>query len=494
MPEETSHREAALVGAQVADTGQPDTVLALPRASLVPRIALPRVPAGVQRPAAYLALAALLAGCAVLAVFASSGPTVLVWHSPTVFPGWMAGPLQGLFGHLPHRVATLSVGFLGVSLAMLIAYGLVLRYARWLSMRTIWVFVLAALAILALGPPLQATDLFNYLGYARLWALHGLNPYTHVIGGEAHDPVWLAASWRNWRNPYGPLFTALTYPLGLMPLPVAYWVLKAVTVGLSGGFVWLVSRCARLAGRDPRWAVLLVAANPLFLIDAVGGFHNDIFMMVPTMAAIAFLLKGRDRSAGAAIAIATAVKFTAILILPFMLLATRGPGRRGRVLSGLALAGIPLAAASLAMFGTALPNVAGQSQVLTAFSIANLLGWALGFGGGAPVLLVALELCVVAVVVHQLIRNRDWVAGAGWATVALLVSLGSLWPWYIVWLLPLAAIASSVRLRAVALALTAFLVITTAPYTARILGAAGINPLSSKVGRASNTLVQQDTR
>lgn len=494
MSKQTSPRETALLGAQVTDTGQPDTAVALPRAPITPRIALPQIPTAVQRIAAYLALALVFACCAVLVIFASSGPTGLVWHSQTAFPGWMAGPLQGLFGRLPHHVTTVEVGFLCVSLAMLIGYGVSLLYARKLSMRAIWVFVITTQVILVLGPPLQGTDLFNYLGYARLWALHGLNPYAHVIGGEAHDPVWLTASWRNWRNPYGQLFTILTYPLGLMSLPVAYWVLKVVTVSLSGAFVWLVSRCARLVGRDPRWAVLLVAANPLFLIDAVGGFHNDFFMMVPSMAAIAFLLKGRDRSAGAAIAIAAAVKFTAILILPFMLLAARAPGRRGRVLTGLVLAGIPLAAASLAMFGTALPNVAGQSQVLTAFSIANLLGWALGFGGGAPVLLDVLAVGVVAVVVYQLVRNRDWVAGAGWATVALLASLGSLWPWYVVWLLPLAAIAASTRLRAVAVTLTAFLVITSAPYTGRVLAAHGINPLNSPVGRAANALVQQDTR
>jgi alpha-1,6-mannosyltransferase len=381
-----------------------------------------------------------------------------------------------------------------VLVVMLIAYGVALRYASKLSMRVIWTFVIATVVFLLLGPPLQGTDLFNYLGYARLWALHGLNPYTHVIAAEAHDPVWLPATWHHWRDPYGPLFTALTYPLGLMPLPVAYWVLKAAIVALGLVFVWLVYSCAKLTGRDPRWAVLLVAANPLFLVQEVGGFHNDFFMIVPAMAAILLLLKRRDRWAGAAIAVAVAVKYTAILILPFMLLAARPANRRWRVLSGLVIAGVPLAAASFALFGTALPNVAAQSKMLTAFSIPNLLGWALGLGGGAPVLLEALQLCVVAVIVYALLRNRDWLSGAGWATAALIVSLGALWPWYVVWLLPLAAIASSARLRAVAMVLTVFVVITSVPYTQKFLGSVGINPMASPVGRAANALVQQYSR
>jgi len=36
------------------------------------------------------------------------------------------------------------------------------------------------------------------------------------------------------------------------------------------------------------------------------------------MAAIAFVLSGRDRSAGAALVVAIAVKFTAILLAPFV--------------------------------------------------------------------------------------------------------------------------------------------------------------------------------
>jgi hypothetical protein len=177
-----------------------------------------------------------------------------------------------------------------------------------------------------------------------------------------------------------------------------------------------------------------------------------------------------------------------------MLLAARPANRRWRVLGGFVMAGIPLAVMSFALFGTALPNVAGQSKMLTAFSIANLLGWVLGFGGGAPVLLQALQLCVVAVIVYLLWRKCDWLSGAGWATAALIASLGSLWPWYVVWLLPLAAIASSARLRAVALALTAFVVITSLPYTQKFLGSEGINPMAGPVGRAANALVQQYTR
>ena len=148
-------------------------------------------------------------------------------------------------------------------------------------MRTIAIWVVAVHVILLMSPPLQLTDLFNYLGYARLGGVHHLNPYTHVIGVEFHDPVFRFTTWHHLRSPYGHLFTAITYPIAMLPIPVAYWVLKVLTVLLSLAFIWLVWKCATLLGRDPRFAVLFVAANPIYLIYAVGGFHNDFFMLVP---------------------------------------------------------------------------------------------------------------------------------------------------------------------------------------------------------------------
>ena len=113
---------------------------------------------------------------------------------------------------------------------MCAAYVVAVAAVRTLSMRAIVVWVVALHAILLLGPPLQLTDLFNYLGYARLGGLHHLNPYTHVIAGEFHDPVFRFTTWHNLHSPYGQLFTAMTLPVALLPLPVAYWTLKVAAV------------------------------------------------------------------------------------------------------------------------------------------------------------------------------------------------------------------------------------------------------------------------
>ena len=69
-------------------------------------------------------------------------------------------------------------------------------------------------------------------------------------------------------------------------------------------------------------------------------------------------------------------------------------------------------------------------------------------------------LSVVFVVVLGWLLRRvwigelDWIAGAGWATVCLLLTTGFLVPWYVAWLIPLAALSGDRRLLGAAIALT----------------------------------------
>jgi hypothetical protein len=482
----------ALASGQVAGAGQPDGTVALgPLAPLGQRFSLPRVRIALGPLPGQLALAFMIAASFTVVMFSSARESTLVPGSAVAFPHWMSGPLHGLFGGLTNRTRTLDLGFTIVVLAMLVAYGIVLASVRTLSMRTLWTCLVVLVAIMLLGPPLQLTDVFNYLGYARLGGLHHLNPYTHVIGAVSYDPVSRLASWHNLTSPYGELFTALSYPLSWLPLPVAYWILKVVTVLAALGFVWIVTFCARLLGRDPRFALAFVALNPVFIIYAVGGFHNDFLMLLPFMGAIALVLTKRDRAAGAVLMLAVAVKFTAILLLPFLLVATRADRRWLRVLSGAALAAIPLVAGSLALYGFSLPNLSDQSTLLTDFSIPQVVGLALGIGGGTPVLLTIAKVLVVATVLYLVWRRRDWLSAAGWATLALIASLSWLMPWYVIWLLPLAALGTSVRLRRASIVLTLFLVLTFTPELWLYMKQHNINPLSGTAGQASQILQQK---
>ena len=485
MREQHNDAEVSLAS---AGSSPADGTVALPRLPRLPRTAsLPRLRVRFGPVAGRIAIGTLIVATLVVVVAAASGPSVLVPRSSAFFPSWEAGPLHVLVPRLIKNPKTVGIAFSVVLVVMIGAYLVAVAAVRALSMRVIVGAIVALHLILVFSPPLQLNDLFNYLGYARLGGLHQLNPYTHVIKQEFFDPIYGFTTWHNLRSPYGSLFTAVTYPLAFVSIPLAYWCLKASAVLLSLGFLALVWQCARQLGRDPRYALVFVALNPIYLIYAVGGFHNDFMMLVPSMAAISFVLARRDRLAGAALVLAIAVKFTAVLLAPFLLIALVTKRRRLRFVTGAALAAVPMIALSLALFGLSIPNLSDQSSLLTDFSIPNIVGLVIGIGGGAPGLLKVAIVCVVLVVAYEVYRERDWLTGAGWSTFALLASLAWLVPWYVIWLLPLAALATSVNLRRTALAMTVFLILAFMPATELYMAAHGINPLGSSIGQASQS-------
>jgi alpha-1,6-mannosyltransferase len=487
-PHSDADASASLASAPVvgAAAGQTDSTVSLP-ALRTPRAGqamhMPRITFGPV--AGRVAIGVLIVATLVVVLVASAGPSVLVPRSRVVFPTWEAGPLHSLIPGPFANPKTIGLGFSAFLVAMIAAYAVALAAVRTFSTRLIVVSVLVLHAILLMSPPLQLNDVFNYLGYARLGALHQLNPYTHVIRLESFDPVNAFATWHNLRSPYGSLFTAMTYPLAFISLPLAYWLVKISAVLLSLAFIALVWQCARQLGRDPRFAVVFVALNPIYLIYAVGGFHNDFFMLVPSMAAISLVLARRDGAAGVALVLAIAVKFTAVLLLPFLLIAAHSRRRRIRLLVGAAIGAVPMIALSLALFGFSIPNLSNQSSLLTDFSIPNVLGLVLGIGGGTPGLLKVMIVVVVLVVAYQIYRRRNWLEGAGWSTFALLASLAWLMPWYVIWLLPLAVLAASPGLRRTALAMTVFLILSFLPATALFISEHGIHPLGGSAGQAS---------
>jgi hypothetical protein len=326
--------------------------------------------------------------------------------------------------------------------------------------------------------------MFNYLAYARLEAVHGLSPYVHVLAAAPHDPAFRWVTWRHLHSPYGQLFTLASSAVALLPLPAAYWGLKLAIVAASLGCVALVWRCARQLGHAPRRPVLLLAANPLVLVYGLGGFHNDVLMLLPLLGAISLVLAGRERLAGAAAVGAIAVKASAGVLLPFLLLGAR---RRGRLATGALLGGLAVAAVSVAVFGFGLPNVADQNSLVTPWSIPNVIGQIAGYGG-APVwmrhLAPLLALVVILALLAQTWRGRiPWLDACGWATLALILSLTWLVPWYVVWLLPFAGLGSSRTLRRCTLVLTLYLTLTFMPLWAKTLVAIHYDPLDSPLGQ-----------
>jgi hypothetical protein len=61
------------------------------------------------------------------------------------------------------------------------------------------------------------------------------------------------------------------------------------------------------------------------------------------------------------------------------------------------------------------------------------------------------------------LRGADWIRAAGWAMIGLLVATAWLVPWYLIWVLPLAAVSRDRLLIAATVALTGFQAINSVP-------------------------------
>ncbi len=206
-------------------------------------------------------------------------------------------------------------------------------------------------------------------------------------------------------------------------------------------------------------------------------------------------LSATEVGAGAAFVAATALKASGGIVIPIVLLALlRTPRRPTQVLIGLLAAGGVMAIASVIAFGLHIPDLSTQSELVTQTSIPNLIGLALGSGGETE----TLHTVLTAVLVLSLIgscalawRRRDAITPTAWVTVALLVTVGWVLPWYVLWLLPLAALSRSRRLLNTALVLGAYLIIVWAPASGLLWHAIGFEPGKTTLGRLHERYVRE---
>ena len=486
--------------------------------------------------ASAAALTVMLLVSLLLVSLAAARPGILL--SPQVakpgnYPQWIAGPTGVLTSWFTASAHTERVLFTAAIATMLVAY-LVVAYSA-ARLRPAWVLgaIVMLHVIFLLSPPLNLTDVFNYLNYGRMEVVYHLNPYTTIPVLEPHsDPTFLLSNWHGLLSPYGPLFTVFT--IALVPLGVAgsFWAMKVALMLASLGVVFLVYRCAGLLGRNPLTAAVIVGVNPIVLVWGMGGDHNDFLMMFFLVLGFWLLLRAHalrvgkrarpapqhetgvlaalrrvwawldgmprplvagepapwmEVGAGIALVAAVAIKASSAVLIPIVL---AGTARRMRLALGLLIGFAGAAAMTIDAFGVNLPNIGQQARFVIPAGIPNLTGLALGFGGETAQMRYVLSLLLFAVVIGWSIwtwRTRRWLTACGWTSLVLVATLSWTLPWYIVWLLPFAALARSRGLRIAAVVLGVYIYLAWMPYSTEILGFLHVNPANTTLGQQEAT-------
>ncbi len=465
-----------------------------------------------------------LAGLCVVVLLGATLEVVLdaaVGHSPLTpgspkIAGWLVAigkPLSfiGIGERLGFRM------FLIALLCFTGAYAGLLVLARRISTdrrAARWSIALVATltVIVCAGPILFSTDVFSYIAYARMGVLHGLDPYLHGPIRIEADPIfkYVGEDWLKVATAYGPVYTLLTYPLGVLGVKGAVWGAKVEALAACAGTLALTWRCARARGYDPAVALVALGANPLWVLYGLGGAHNDVIMTFFMMAAVALVvceknpsptsptgptgpaslgsssasrrLGNREALAGASVVAAGMVKATGAVLLPFMLLARRDRSRETRAfganprfgqrtLAGAVGALVAIAAVSYPVFGLHGLDVVSalnrDAALVSTDSFPTEIAHLLGKPGVFPVDHDLLKVALVVIVAHLLWRTwrgYDWVSASGWTLLAIAVTSTWLLAWYTLWALPLAVVARDRRLLIATFAVQGlFIVHQTAP-------------------------------
>jgi Glycosyltransferase family 87 len=440
---------------------------------------------GVRRGVAELAAIAQVALGATVVVAAAERRSVLNSANHGRFSAWFAGPLRGLVPGLTRSPAALHRDLREVLFLMVAAWLVVLLGGRTVRAPVVIGSVVAIVGLFLLCPPLARTDVFNYLGYARLDALHHANPYVQLPLLNRGDPVYAYSNWHRLRSPYGPVFTLLVLPTARLPLPVAYWLYKGVTAAATLGLLAAVWACARRLGRPPAQAVAFAGLNPVLLVFALGGQHNDLLMAACLLASALLILERREVLGGVTLVAALAIKASAGLLAPVVALAAP---RRWRAAAGLAAGGAGLVALTLLAFGGQTPDLSDQDRLVDSYSFPNLIGYALGHGGAdAPIRRLMTIMLIAGTAVCALVawRTRRFATPAGFAGLLGVVCVSWLMPWYVLLALPFAALSRSRTLRVATVLMTAWLVFVWTGLGPTLANQHGIHVASTHVARVN---------
>jgi hypothetical protein len=325
-------------------------------------------------------------------------------------------------------------------------------------------------------PALPSDDVFSYVLYGRISAIHGANPLVTTPSTFGNDPFLTLVFWRGVRSVYGPVWLLLSGGLthiaqalgGDLAVYIALFKLLGLVAHLANTtLIWLI--LSRIAPSRRLLGTLLYAWNPLCLLEFCGSAHNDALMLTGVLLGVYCWVREWEVPALIAFGLSIAVKYVFLALLPFyLMLVARRQLEEGGHIRQVALSlswrlGVVLGVVAL----TSLPYWAGP-QTLAAIaysppaqqldnSLLEVLQWPLralaqGLGishaAAAPIVGTGLKLAGGGVFfvlwLRQLrtVRNREsLLAAQAWALLAyVVVASGWFWPWYVTWMVALAAL------------------------------------------------------
>lgn len=198
--------------------------------------------------------------------------------------------------------------------------------------KELFTFIMIISLIFVIVIPFTCSDVFYYLGIGRLDSEYHQNPYYTTIkqfveqgdnNKYLEQDTVLAQSYINdWSDStvvYGPIWTLICRIVAMLSfgnIDTGLLIFKLINVIvhiLNCYFIYKLS--------NKKIFTLLYGLNPFILIEGIACVHNDMFVVLFTLASFYFLLKKKNIGLSILfLALATAIKYFTILLLPFIII------------------------------------------------------------------------------------------------------------------------------------------------------------------------------
>lgn len=230
--------------------------------------------------------------------------------------------------------ATQTILYIVILAILAVAYFAIVKRRKEIfkNIKEVFIFIAIISLIFVAVLPFTSSDIFYYLGVGRIDSTYHQNPYYTTIKEfveQGENSKYLQTDkvleqgynnyWADTTVVYGPvwqLVCKLVAGVSFGNIDFALLIFK-----LLNAFVHLCNCYLIYKISHKKIFTLLYGLNPLVLIEGIACVHNDIFVALFMLLALYFLTQKKNLVATVAfLAIATAIKYFAIILLPFVII------------------------------------------------------------------------------------------------------------------------------------------------------------------------------
>lgn len=224
-----------------------------------------------------------------------------------------------------------TILFVGIFIALAFAYYKIIKNHKkeFTNGKKVATFVTIVSILFFIMLPLTSTDVFYYIGTGWSEAHYKVNPYYTSVNDvmaeteeAANDEMLLKMKgiWSGQTIVYGPvwpLVCKILSGLSMGNLFLALFIYKIFNLGLHLINTYLIYK---ITNKRNIFA-LIYGLNPLILFDGLANVHNELLLIFLILLGLYFYVKKKNVALTViSLALASAVKYVAILLIPFIIL------------------------------------------------------------------------------------------------------------------------------------------------------------------------------